>query len=156
MVPWKVFLEARLALRLSPHGWTAAFFRWDSSSLPLVVINPFTAQACKVSGLKSAHTHLQTVYFPGPITHLPSLLCVLMPTLTYVMRKRKEKCFRIWNFSLLLWFSSDVMAVKRLRLCVQWCKKGVLDYSLTDQVQNGTVLTGGVSVVLFPQRFNAP
>ena len=27
-------------------------------------INPFTAPACKISGLKDARTHLQTVYFP--------------------------------------------------------------------------------------------
>ena len=28
------------------------------------IINPFTAPACKVSRLKDAWTHLQTVYFP--------------------------------------------------------------------------------------------
>ena len=69
-------------------------------------LNPFTARACKIYGLKSAraHTHLQTVYFPGPTTNLFSVLFVLMQTLSVsrVMRRKKEKCFRIWNFTLLL------------------------------------------------------
>ena len=35
------------------------------SSVTLVLnINPFTAQACEISGLNDAHMHLQTVYFP--------------------------------------------------------------------------------------------
>ena len=33
------------------------------------LLNPFTAQACTFSGLKSACIRLQTVYFPGPITN---------------------------------------------------------------------------------------
>ena len=35
-------------------------------------INPFTATACKVSGLKDARKRLQTVYFPVP-EHLHSV-----------------------------------------------------------------------------------
>ena len=31
---------------------------------PSLVLNPFTAPACKVSGLKDARTRLQTVYLP--------------------------------------------------------------------------------------------
>ena len=30
----------------------------------MMTINPFTAPACKISGLKDAGTGLQTVYFP--------------------------------------------------------------------------------------------
>ena len=69
------------------------FFRGDGQSV--LQVNPFTAQPCKISGLKSARTRLQTVYFPGPITKLLSVLCVLLQTLSRVMRKRKEKCSRI-------------------------------------------------------------
>ena len=67
-------------------------FLQSSPASPL--FNPFTAQTCKVSGLKSARTRQQTVYFSGPVTNLSSL-CVLMQTLSRVMRKRKQNCFRI-------------------------------------------------------------
>ena len=50
------------------------------------MLNPFTAQACKISGRKRARTRLQTVYFPGPISNLVSVLCVLMQTLSRVKR----------------------------------------------------------------------
>ena len=89
-------------------------------STSLVAINPFAAQACIISGLKSARRRLQRVYFPGPISNLLSVLCVLMQTLSGVMRKRKQECFRIWNFTLLLvvfkWHH-DSERVKRPMLC---------------------------------------
>ena len=38
-----------------------------------VPLNPFAASACKISGLKAAHVHLQTV-FSGGIADLLSML----------------------------------------------------------------------------------
>ena len=67
----------------------------NDSSTNRYIINPFTAQACKMSGLKNARRCLQTVYFSGSIINVLSVLCVLMPTILRVMRKRKENCFRI-------------------------------------------------------------
>ena len=32
------------------------------------IINPFTASACKISGLKDAQVHLKNSIFSGPIT----------------------------------------------------------------------------------------
>ena len=43
----------------------------------ILIFSPFTAQARNISGLKNARTRLQTVYFPGPITNLLSVLRVL-------------------------------------------------------------------------------
>ena len=33
-------------------------------------VNPFTAPACTISGLKDSRTHLQTVIFSGPVNTL--------------------------------------------------------------------------------------
>ena len=41
-----------------------------NSGRSLININPFTAPACKTSGLKDAWTRLDTVYFPCPVAHL--------------------------------------------------------------------------------------
>jgi len=79
-----------------------------------ILLNPFTAQPCTISGPKRARTRLQTVHSPGPITNLLSVLCILIQPFSRVMRKRNQKCFRIWNFTLWLVFSRDIMAVKGL------------------------------------------
>ena len=56
---------------------------------------------------------LQTIYFPGPVTNLLSVPCVLMQTLPRVMRKRKQNCFR-FEISFFYWSFSNDMAVKGL------------------------------------------
>ena len=58
-------------------------------------LNPFTASACKISGLNDAQTHLQTAILFSPMTHLASMLCVLMKTLSHVSAKRRQKGQRI-------------------------------------------------------------
>ena len=46
-------------------------------------INPFTAQACKISGLKNANTDACKQYiFMGPITNLLSVMCILIEVLS--------------------------------------------------------------------------
>ena len=37
----------------------------QAKTLQSISINPFTAPACNISGLKDVRTHLQTVHFPG-------------------------------------------------------------------------------------------
>jgi len=77
-------------------------------------LNPFTATACTISGLKNATTHLQTI-FSGHTAHLLSMLCILMKILSHASAKKEDKNdqgFQIWHF---YWsFSSDIMAVKGL------------------------------------------
>ena len=51
-------------------------------------INHFPAPACKISGLKDAQTHLQTVYFSSPVTHLLSMLYVLIKILSHANAKK--------------------------------------------------------------------
>ena len=46
-------------------------------NIMVIRFNPFTVLDCKIFGLKDARMHLQTVY-SGPITLLPSMLCILM------------------------------------------------------------------------------
>ena len=41
----------------------------------LLFINPFTATACKISRLKSAHSNLQNSTLSGPTINLFSVLC---------------------------------------------------------------------------------
>ena len=64
-----------LGLGISSLMTSHPFFRFRYSPVPLCGqfgINPFTAPACKIFGLKDARTRLQTVYFQS-ITHLFSL-----------------------------------------------------------------------------------
>ena len=49
-------------------------------------INPFTAPVCKTSGLKSACTRLQTVYFPV-LQQIYWMLCILMKILGIGIKK---------------------------------------------------------------------
>ena len=53
-------------------------------------LNPFTAPACKISGLKDARNSILS----GPIAHLPSALCVLMKTLSHAGAKEKAKSLK--------------------------------------------------------------
>ena len=56
-------------------------------------INPFTAPACNISGLKSAHTHtlLQTVYFDGPIPNLPPVYALGWESFHVLTRRGKGR-----------------------------------------------------------------
>ena len=88
------------------------------TALPMTLsltVNPITAPACKISGLKDARTRLQTVYIPGPITHLLSMLCVWMKILSHASAKKETKKAEGFQISRLYWsFSSDIKAVKGL------------------------------------------
>ena len=57
----------------------------------LHAINPFTATACKTSGLKGARTYLQDSTFSGPITNLFSILCVLTQILSCQCEETNKK-----------------------------------------------------------------
>ena len=80
-----------------------------------LTIDPFTAPAHNISGLKCAQTRLLRVYFWGSITNLSSILCVLIKIPSHTNAKKK-KGSRI-QISYFYWsFSSGIKAVKRLRL----------------------------------------
>ena len=53
-----------------------------TTGMTLALINPFTAPACKISGLKSAYTSADSI-FEGPITNLLSVLCILVEILAH-------------------------------------------------------------------------
>ena len=113
------FFVSWLAAVTLNQGFSFPFFFFSTNVLQwwfTLNINPFTSQACTISGLKSACACLQTVYFPGPVINLLSIECVLIQTFSQVVHKRKEKRFRIWNFALYWSFSSDIMAVKGLSI----------------------------------------
>ena len=54
------------------------------------VINPLTAPAQKLSGLKSAHIHPANSILDGPITTLLSILFLLVEVLSRAQVKRGE------------------------------------------------------------------
>ena len=63
----------------APIGRTRRHPLSGDSLISAKILNPFTAPACKMSGLKDARTRQQTVYlFSCTITHLLSVLCVLI------------------------------------------------------------------------------
>ena len=84
------------------------------STLFLVVypLTPFTAPACRTSGLKDAGTRLQTVYFQTvyfqtvyfqtvyfPILqHLLLMLCVVMKVLSNASAKRETERLKVFIF----------------------------------------------------------
>ena len=79
-------------------------------------VNPFTAPACKISGLceKCTYTPANSI-FSGTITNLLSVpYCALWgKSIHMLMWKRKQKGLRIPH---LYWpFSSDITAVERLK-----------------------------------------
>ena len=73
--------------------------------------NPFTAPACKVSGLKDGGTCLQTVYFPiFNVVHFDENPFACQRE----KENKKAKGFRISHF---YWsFSSCIMTVKGLKV----------------------------------------
>ena len=77
--------------------------------------NPFIAQALKVSGLKSTHTCLQTVYFLVVCqTNLFLILCVLTEILSDA-KARTEKRHTDFKFRIfIVRFINDTVAVKGL------------------------------------------
>ena len=77
-------------------------------------INPFTATACKISGLKSIRTSLQNSTLPGPITNLFSILCILTEILLCQCEKANKKTQNFQISPFYCPFSSDIMAVKGL------------------------------------------
>ena len=64
-------------------------------------INPFTAPACTISGLKDALTCLQMVSFSGAVTLTFSAMCFDESPFTYQCDK-EQKGVRVSNFSVLL------------------------------------------------------
>ena len=51
-------------------------------------LNPFTAPACDISGLKSVHIH--SCIFDGPTTNLLLILCILIEVLLQAHAKGKK------------------------------------------------------------------
>ena len=65
-------------------------------------INPFTAPACKISGLKNANTHACEQYiFMGPVTNPLSVMCILIDFPSRAHAKG-EKALVISSLALLL------------------------------------------------------
>ena len=63
------------------------------------IINPFTAQACTISGLKDAQMRLQRFFcFFVFVTHLLSVLCVLMKIFLPASAKKKTKRLEGFKF----------------------------------------------------------
>ena len=114
----KMASHHRLVAKHDIHCVTFICKVWHTGVYHLHGFNPFTAPACKISGLKDAQWCLQTVY-SGPITHLPSVLCDLVKILLYASVK-KASGFQISDFN---WaFSCDIMAVKGWKFWLfKWC-----------------------------------
>ena len=54
-------------------------------------VNPFTAAACSISGLKSSHIRApENSILDGPITNLLSILCLLIEVLSRAHAKRRK------------------------------------------------------------------
>ena len=71
-------LQTEMAVRVAGRHYREQQKKYAghlSPFLSVVTVNPFTAPVCKMSGLKDARCRLQTVN-SGPVTHLPSMLCV--------------------------------------------------------------------------------
>ena len=85
----KSLLTASLHLKLFSSDILKQAIQWHH-------FNHFIAPACKFSGLKDGRTGLQTVYLPGPVTHLLPMLGVLMKTLSHASAKAKTK--RLMDF----------------------------------------------------------
>ena len=62
-------------------------------------LNPFTAPARKISGLKDSRRYLQTAYFQS-CKHLSSMLCILMKIVlhNYASAKKKTKKLKGFKF----------------------------------------------------------
>ena len=64
-------------------------------------INPFTAPACKISGLKDARKHLQTVYFPV-LWRCATCFDENPFTYNYASAKKENKILQVSDFVVLL------------------------------------------------------
>ena len=71
---------------------------WAKLALRRPSLNPITAPACKISGLKDARTRLKNSIFSGPITHLLSMLCVVIKVLSHASAKRKQNGLKGFKF----------------------------------------------------------
>ena len=66
-----------------------------------IYINPFTAPACNISGLKDSSTRLQTVQFQV-LWHLLLMLCVSMKIHSHASAKKETEIVKGFTFALLL------------------------------------------------------
>ena len=69
-----------------------------------IIINPFTAQDGKISGLTNARTPLRNSVCSGPITHLLSVLCVWMKILSHASAEKKIKRLRTFILVFFKWY----------------------------------------------------
>ena len=67
-----------------------------------LAVNPLTATACKISGLKDGRTRLQTVYFRSWNTSAFSAMRFDENPFTCQLKKKKKKFKRVSNFALLI------------------------------------------------------
>ena len=77
------------------------WWRWSSTLFGFIgsgLFNPFSAPACKMSGLKDARTRLQTVYFPVLYNYLHSMLCVLIKVFSRASAKTETKRLKGFRF----------------------------------------------------------
>ena len=86
-------------------------------------LNPFTATACKISGLKNAHIHATRQYIWW--SYNKSAVNTVPFDSALAKGAKKPWWFQIWHFYWL--FSSDIMAVKGLNgftelPFVGWCR----------------------------------
>ena len=89
LCPWlHIIMRCVLCVRRRIRVWTCHIQHSYSSCL-LRTLNPFTAPACKLSGLKDAQTRLRNSILSGPITHPFSVRCVLMKILSHANAKKK-------------------------------------------------------------------
>ena len=78
-------------------------------------INPITATACKISGLKDPRTRLQTECFLGPITSVLSALRFNGDPFTCQCEKEDKKASEFQISLIYVSFSNGIMAVKVLK-----------------------------------------
>ena len=92
------------------------FKQSEGSRIECQVLNPFIAPACKLSGLKRAHTHIPAnSIFSDPITSDFNSVCLDENHFTYYCERLKDFKF----FTFIGCFSNDITAVKRLRLVTE-------------------------------------
>ena len=87
-------------------------FAWYRST----AVNPFTAPACKISGLKKKKTLPQTVKKIGSMTSLHSILCALMKILSPANGQEQYISSVLWQayiqYCVLWWKSFHLLMVK--------------------------------------------
>ena len=95
------------------------------ASLVLFPFNPFTAPSCKVSGLNSAHIHLQTKHFPVLYQTYFQHCAFWWKSCHILMQKGRERGWGISNLALLLFVfkwhcGSERVNEAPVRLCPLW------------------------------------